>query len=110
MVQNEVLQLLGKDIPVTASYCRHCGKELRALDYSDTNNLEERNQPPYNQESESPVNTPRPWLRFWARYIDISFFFSYQWCSLIVYPNKAGSFFGFFFSRVSRNCPINNFI
>ena len=92
----------GKDIPGDAQFCRHCGKVLQRITTSEISPSYQAPVTPEivsakecelkkdamdelehkSLESGYPVftdcknNTPQPWLRFWARHIDILFFTS----------------------------------
>lgn len=94
----------GKDIPGDAQFCRYCGVKVSQNAVEFYEQKEEQNYSSAGtgdvSETSNPVtDTPRPWIRFWARYIDISLFAFFS--GLIIEPFyrfSPGPFLGFDFA------------
>ena len=68
----------NKTVPQDASFCRYCGCKLEnrnsGSELNDASPEINSTQQCDNNSNHQAVNSPRPWLRFWARHIDIFIF------------------------------------
>lgn len=66
----------GKELPGDARFCRHCGAAIshNAVEQEAEQNYSAASTGDISEMRNRVADTPRPWIRFWARYIDISVF------------------------------------